>query len=1770
METFANELALNSKEERREKNRERKRLVRSTPEGRALNKAKCQQARDRKRKLANQKVSAATDPIEHQVQKKAKLQAGSNDAESLNVLLYSGPSSSSASPNLNDYASHTKWMKVQEKFFKNIEDGPTHRCMCCDRLWMQKNLTKRSKSDLRNNGFTEDQIQIIFSRDKEVGEFCKTCTYNIRNKSIPQLAANYGFRYPEQPACLAALNDLEERLVALRIPFMQIRTLGRDRQLGIHGSVTNVPLEMQKSIGSLPRDLNDSETIFVKLKKRLSMKSHFMYQAVDPNRVFTAANYLLNTKLYQSQDIKVDGNWLEKFRTESFPEGSNHVADLNVDDESDSDDEDANAPPIQTVIQKTNANVESGLALAPGEDKMPLSVLFDDLAEELSYPKIYCGEVRQFNRPKPPSYVDIIKSEIRRYDRRGATPQKILYSHQKKMHRDLLSSIQIQLRNMVPTTTDLTAENIQDTSCLRQLVQTKSAYKFLRPIKCSPAHWGQEKGRVCAQIRQFGFPTLFLTLSANENHWYDLVKHLVKIHKNHDLTPEEFKTMKSVERNNLICNDPVICCIYFKHKVDELFKILKVNYNEGPLAGYKITHFYQRTEFQQRGSPHFHILLWLEGAPVYGEASPEEMCQFVQKIMTCSKNNQYADLQRHKHTFTCTKNAKKDQDTHCRFNIPFFPSDETRLLEPVPEQDKTHFNRIRDYLAVLEEVKPTTMTFADFLNNLQMSSNEYFAAIQAGINRPTILLKRNVDEIMINNYNPKILNMMGSNMDLQLILDGYAVVAYLVDYISKPARGLTKQLRKCVEVTQSGNTNLKDRLTKISNAFINATEISAQEAAWSLLELPMSQLSEDTVFIMTFPFEERSRMVKSREKLQKLDPNSTDIFEKNLLDRYTQRPDNYESMSLADFAAWMESSLNGEPLKNGKGFVRKRQKPKIIQYRKYQENVQPDQYYREQIMLFLPWRDEQQDILSHAFKPWYEANLDQIKSVRKHYVFNEEFDIEMEVNNLEIKQIENENNEDGDPAALLENELEYDEEEMKVDIGLDMNAAHGKDFTVFQAPERVSVKEFKNIMCNLNTMQRDLVLEMKYRLTRYNDQIDIFVQGAAGTGKSFLIKALHQMMVREFQNVDQDPALKTVLLLAPTGKAASNIGGETLHSAFGLPLSFSAFMPLSSKALAEYACKFYHVKCIIIDEISMVGYSLYKCIDQRLREIKGVDKPLGGLHCMKFGDLRQLPPVKDAAIYKTPKSAGLSVFSENLWHRTQFYKLTEIMRQKDDQPYANLLNNMASGKMTDEEVTFIKSKQVQWKDVPKEATLLYYSNREVDLANVHRLNEISSDLQHCYSIDTVTGIGSVKAKSQLLNRCKTLPRSDTSNLSYVIQLKIGVKYMLTYNLNTGDKLVNGSVGFLRHVETCKLKNSDGIGIKRIWLEFMDGPKVGFDTRSSVHRYMIENKINHKWTPIERQVKTIHEKKNKSLSVTRKQFPVIVAEAMTIHKSQGCTFDSVAVGMTKGMSQSLQYVAFSRVTKASGLFVLNEYNRPAPPKEDDPMVVELQRLESIAPEPMFAFLHSQENCGYQFMYHNVQSLHAHYEDILADKSFMASDFMLFAETWSIMGDEYEFPDFQLGVETFSSLDRTRKHSGVAIYVKKQIPIVKRLSYPNYDKGIHVAVLYLERNVRLVVLYSKPGNSCDDILDALNMTIGFEHNDYKSILAGDFNINMSTEDGKQFCEVIREGYWLDLKTNPAHWTTRGKTTIDAVFASEDLKCCGVYESTFSYHIPLYGRL
>jgi len=143
-----------------------------------------------------------------------------------------------------------------------------------------------------------------------------------------------------------------------------------------------------------------------------------------------------------------------------------------------------------------------------------------------------------------------------------------------------------------------------------------------------------------------------------------------------------------------------------------------------------------------------------------------------------------------------------------------------------------------------------------------------------------------------------------------------------------------------------------------------------------------------------------------------------------------------------------------------------------------------------------------------------------------------------------------------------------------------------------------------------------------------------FVSGSAGVGKSVLINSIYQTLLRIYRARTGDRNVFKVLLLAPTGKAAHNIGGMTLHSAFSFPKNISSNQKLSANLANTLAVKLYDLKTIIIDECSMMGGNMFNMLDSRLRQICQIERPFGGVNVILLGDFQQFPPVKDRLIFK--------------------------------------------------------------------------------------------------------------------------------------------------------------------------------------------------------------------------------------------------------------------------------------------------------------------------------------------------------------------------------------------------------------------------------------------------------------------------------------------------------------------------------------------------------
>ena len=205
-------------------------------------------------------------------------------------------------------------------------------------------------------------------------------------------------------------------------------------------------------------------------------------------------------------------------------------------------------------------------------------------------------------------------------------------------------------------------------------------------------------------------------------------------------------------------------------------------------------------------------------------------------------------------------------------------------------------------------------------------------------------------------------------------------------------------------------------------------------------------------------------------------------------------------------------------------------------------------------------------------------------------------------------------------------------------------------------------------------------------LTKTSDEpFYCFLSGGAGVGKSHLTKALYQAALKYYNTrAGENFAEVNVLMLAPTGKAAYNIKGNTIHSALAIPAcqSLENYKSLDSSQLNTLRCQIGGVKLIFLDEISMVGNTMFTVqIDNRLKDVKGSALPFGGVSIIAIGDLFQLKSVMDSYIFKDMDNSEYSILTQNLWQEHfQMFELQEIMRQRESKEFADMLNRLREGK----------------------------------------------------------------------------------------------------------------------------------------------------------------------------------------------------------------------------------------------------------------------------------------------------------------------------------------------------------------------------------------------------------------------------------------------------------------------------------------------------------
>jgi hypothetical protein len=476
----------------------------------------------------------------------------------------------------------------------------------------------------------------------------------------------------------------------------------------------------------------------------------------------------------------------------------------------------------------------------------------------------------------------------------------------------LLGQSQLAIRKCKMGNRTLTAGELKTPEGLTILI-CHDGYKFLRALRGSPPYFEKAKKDLFAMIRQLGPASLFCSFSSAETKWNHLLRILGKLVDHKDYSDEQLDNLNWDEKCRLIQSDPVTCARHFDYQFNTFLKDFLTS-EIAPLG--KLKDWFYRVEYQQRGSPHIHMLIWLENAPVFGVDKDEDVVNFIDQIITCRKPDNDTELfdlvnrQTHRHSHTCRKNSKKV----CRFNYPQPPMRSTQILHPLDDNAsdtvirarKELWKNIKNKLNDLKEGED--VTFDQLLKELDVSEYQYILAIRSSLNCPTIFLKRSPNELRINNYNPACLQAWRANMDIQFVLDVYACAMYIVSYISKAQKGMSDLLRNACAEAKEGNSTIKQQVRDIGNKFLNSVEISAQEAVYIILQLPMRKSSRNDVFINTSPPNDRVELLKPLSEIEKMSDESEEIHSGGLLKRYVERPDSLKNITLADWAAWYDSS----------------------------------------------------------------------------------------------------------------------------------------------------------------------------------------------------------------------------------------------------------------------------------------------------------------------------------------------------------------------------------------------------------------------------------------------------------------------------------------------------------------------------------------------------------------------------------------------------------------------------------------------------------------------------------------------------------------------------------------------------------------------------------------------------------------------------------------------------------------------------------------------
>ena len=971
---------------------------------------------------------------------------------------------------------------------------------------------------------------------------------------------------------------------------------------------------------------------------------------------------------------------------------------------------------------------------------------------------------------------------------------------------------------------------------------------------------------------------------------------------------------------------------------------------------FRVLDYIIRIEWQKRGYPHAHILLWTVEIATGNDHKKEE------KARKAEAKPDWSDEEAME-TFvpTCAEDLS---DKHICTKSPFTWRQSTKVQDRDREVNAKLAELVIHYCTKYCCVKAYGACRFGFPRlpeekTRRRTSQEKYANSQW---KSSLSVRRAPSDTMMGQYNVKILRRWRASMDLQVICELTSASRYILGYAMKSEQDREAQRRVETIVADLASSSNNDaglsnqQVYKAAHAALQGRTTSTFEACHLLLGFPIVEFSRDNEWIQVGPPETWTVSVPRNEEGAAL--RRPEKYRRDKLDRNDYMPvaqKRYSEMQLAFGEQEVEFPVEGGKTAScrfadmtfldfcaGFKFIGvecpvPRKRPAIVAYQNFSPDQEPEAFYFSKLLLHVVWakpgdwlRDEDSGSHAAAFQR-IARDLDghpnflrskcfpqmdgTVNAARKLQAVQAAMYMQAKMHPAHVRdgwansKIAQDNYEDSLKIMEALKERHGDEIDFLAPDHVPTGAAGDAFAPVDGGEEAFEMLTIESPSVETQHQRRAMEYIVQYALKRPNanntkssERLRMLLHGPGGCGKSVVVRAAAHML--------RQGGIGTIIA-APTGVAAWNLNGITLHACALLPVINRSYakacdLPLpSGPQLASLQSIWKLVSVLFIDEMSFISSWLLERLDQHLRLAKDMPRvPFGGVHVVLSGDLYQLPP-----------PGGLPSFQSYLWTLFELCELEGNQRAAKDPKWAALLARVRVGTYTEEDIQelygmVVKKKKGSKQPAPK-AVYLYPTRQAVRQSNreymEEHINRTNAHLYECPAMDT-----SVSSGAPLSAEAAWAEEENTGGLAALLQLAVGVRVMLKRNLDVQDGLVNGACGFVEAIDA----DEETGEVEKVWIAF---------EKNAGAKWRAEHQSDH--VAISRMSVTFFDKDGKKAS--RMQFPLVLAKATTIHKSQAATLhDGAHSRLDATCRQPGQaYVALSRCPRQA-LCTLEFFNRKA--------------------------------------------------------------------------------------------------------------------------------------------------------------------------------------------------------------------------------------------------